>query len=85
MSLKLNKLPNREIAKITFTANAELKSVLQDYAEVYRQTYGGKETVADLIPFILDSFISTDHGFKRARRELINLRSSLPINQKNET
>jgi len=46
MSLKLNKLQNRETAKITFTANAELKSALQDYAEIYRQTYGGKETVA---------------------------------------
>jgi len=85
MSLKLNKLPNREIAKIAFTANAELKSALQDYAEIYRHTYGGKETVADLIPFILVSFISTDHGFKRARKGLTNLRPSSPINQESET
>ena len=85
MSLKLNKLPNRETAKITFTANAELKLAFQDYAEIYRQTHGGKETVADLIPFILDSFISADHGFKRARRELANLCSSSPTNQERET
>lgn len=84
MSLKLNKLPNRETAKVTFTANAELKSTLQDYAEIYRQTYGGKETVSDLIPFILESFISNDHGFKRARRELTNPRSSSSINQERE-
>jgi len=85
MNLKLNKLPNREATKINFTANAELKSALQDYAEIYRQTYGGKETVADLIPFILDSFISTDHGFKRARKGLTSLRPSSPTNQKRET
>ncbi|MBL4600950.1 MAG: DUF2274 domain-containing protein [Rhizobiaceae bacterium] len=85
VSLKLNKLPNRETAKITFTANAELKSALQDYAEIYRQTYGGKESVVDLIPFILDSFISTDHGFKRARKGLTNLRPSSSINQERET
>ncbi len=84
MNLKLNKLPNRETAKITFTVNAELKSALQDYAEIYRQTYNGKETVADLIPFILESFISADHGFKRARRELTNLRPSSPNNQESE-
>lgn len=83
MSLKLNKLPNRETAKISFTASAELKSALQDYTEIYRQTYGGKETVADLIPFILDSFISTDHGFKRARKQLGNGRQlSLPPQEK---
>lgn len=85
MSLKLNKLPNRETAKITFTANAELKTTLQDYAEIYRQTYGGKETVADLIPFILESFINTDHGFKRARKGLTNLRPPLSTNQERET
>jgi len=85
MSLKLNRLPNRETAKITFTASAELKSTLQDYAEIYRQTYDGRETVSDLIPFILDSFISADHGFKRARRELTNLRPPSSTNQERET
>ena len=85
MTLKLSKLPDRETAKITFTANAELKSALQDYAEIYRRTYNGKENVADLIPFILESFISTDHGFKRARRELTNPRPSSSTNQEGET
>jgi len=61
-----------------------LKSTLQDYAAIYRQTYGGKENVSDLIPFILESFINTDHGFKRARKELANVRPSSPSNQESE-
>ena len=70
MTLKLDRLPDREAVKITFTADADLKSALNDYAEIYRRTYGNKESVADLIPFMLDAFMNADPGFKRARREL---------------
>lgn len=70
MTLKLDKLPDREAVKITFTADAALKSALNDYAEIYRRTYGNKESIADLIPFMLDAFMNADPGFKRARREL---------------
>lgn len=86
MTLKLNKLPDRETTKITFTANAELKSALQDYAEIYRQTYNGKESISDLIPFMLESFIGNDHGFKRARKQLEEARPlSSSTTQEKET
>ena len=70
MTLKLDRLPDREAAKITFTAHPELKAALADYAEIYRRTYGRKESVAELIPFMLEAFINADPGFRRARREL---------------
>jgi len=76
MTLKLDKLPDRESVKITFTASADLKSALNDYAETYRRAYGQKESVADLIPFMLEAFMNADPGFKRARRELENARPS---------
>mgnify|MGYP003668177738 FL=1 len=76
MTLKLDKLPDREAVKITFTASAELKAALNDYAEIYRRAYGQKEGVADLIPFMLDAFINADPGFKRARKELEDARPS---------
>lgn len=76
MTLKLGRLPDREAVKITFTADADLKSALNDYAEVYQRTYGSKESVADLIPFMLDAFMSADPGFKRARRELAATQSA---------
>ena len=49
MTLKLDRLPAREAARITFTASPELKSALADYAEIYRRTYGAKENVAELM------------------------------------
>ena len=70
MTLRLGQLPDRESAKITFTADADLKAALNDYAEIYRQTYGQNEGVAELIPYMLDAFMNADPGFKRARREL---------------
>jgi hypothetical protein len=79
MTLKLDKLPDRESTKISFTADAELKAALNDYAEIYRRSYGQKESVIDLIPFMLEAFMNADHSFKRARRELGEARaSSLP-------
>lgn len=70
MSLKLDRLPDRNPARITITVSPDLKSALDAYAEIYRQTYGQKESVAELIPFMLDAFIAADPGFKRARKAL---------------
>ena len=78
MTLKLGPLPDRESAKITFTADADLKAALNDYAEIYRQAYGKDEGVAELIPFMLDAFMNADPGFKRARKQLETARASSP-------
>lgn len=78
MNLKLDKLPDREAVKVTFTASAELKAALHDYAEIYRRAYGQKEGVAELIPFMLEAFMNADPGFKRARKELQDARPSSP-------
>lgn len=83
--IKLEKLPDRETAKISFTASADLKSLLSDYAEIYRRTYGNKEGVPELIPFILEAFINADPGFKRARRELNDAPQTQPSTQTTET
>lgn len=85
MTLKLDKLPDREAVKITFTADAELKVALNDYAEIYRQAYGQKESVSDLIPFMLASFMETDAGFRRARKQLAERQSHSVVNQSQET
>lgn len=70
MNLKLDRLPDRTPGKITVTLTPDLKAVLDDYAELYRRAYGQKESVADIIPFMLDSFIAADAGFRRARKAL---------------
>lgn len=62
---KLAKLPDRKTTKITFMASANLNELLTDYADAYEAKYGQEETVADLIPHILETFIKADRGFKR--------------------
>jgi hypothetical protein len=68
--LKLGQLPDRIPAKITMTVSPELKKALDDYAKIYASTYGQNETVSELIPYMLDTFLSGDAKFREARRSL---------------
>ena len=68
--LKLGKLPDRTPVRMTITVNPDLGEALRDYAAIYRKEYGQAETVADLIPFMLDAFLQSDKGFAKARKEL---------------
>lgn len=63
--LKLGRLPDRKTTKITFTASADLNELLTEYAAAYERQYGQNETIADLIPHMLEAFIRADRGFKR--------------------
>lgn len=67
--LKLGKLPDRVPVKISFTAMPDLNSSLQNYAELYRETYGEEESVATLIPYMLQGFLDADRGFKAWREK----------------
>ena len=67
--LKLEKLPDRNTVKITFTASAQLNGLLVNYAGLYEQTYGKQETIAGLLPYILEAFIASDAGFRKANKE----------------
>jgi len=66
--LKLARLPDRKPAKITITVKPELKHALQAYADAYREAYGEEETVVDLIPYMIEAFLSADRGFAKARK-----------------
>jgi hypothetical protein len=66
--LKLSKLPDRKPVKINITVSPQLNKALQTYAELYRQTYGEAESVAALIPYMLESFLAADRGFAKAQR-----------------
>lgn len=70
MSLRIGQLPDRTPVKITLSIDPELHASLQDYATIYENTYGKKEKVEDLAPFMLDGFLSADSAFKRARKAL---------------
>lgn len=68
--LKLGQLPDRVPVKITVMISPDLKKLLDDYAAVYASTYGQKEPVSDLIPYMLESFLSADSKFREARKSL---------------
>jgi hypothetical protein len=65
MELKLAKLPDRTPVKITVSVSPELNKALQNYATAYKTTYGEEESVADLIPFILEDYLKSDRTFAK--------------------
>ena len=70
MTLRLDKLPDRTPVRLNLSVDPDLASALSDYAEIYRQTYGHEEKPETLIPAMIESFLASDAGFKRARRAL---------------
>jgi len=68
--LKLTQLPDRIPVKLTITLNPDLKKALDDYSALYAQTYGTREAVAELVPFMLECFLKADAGFRKGRKEL---------------
>jgi hypothetical protein len=66
--LKLPKLPDRSLVKLTVSLSLDLDQALKDYAEAYEAAYGQRETVADLIPFMLVGFLESDRAFARSRK-----------------
>jgi hypothetical protein len=66
--LKLAKLPDRTPVKITFMASPDLNQALHAYAKLYRDLYGQAESVSDLIPYMLETFLRSDPAFAKARR-----------------
>ncbi len=66
--LKLAKLPDRTPVRIIITVNPDLNRDLAAYAGAYRQAYGREESVAELIPFMLEAFLAADRDFAKARK-----------------
>lgn len=69
MALKLSKLPKRTPIKINIVLNPETHEAMVDYARIYEETYGSKESLEELIPFMIAGFLDNDHAFKKARKQ----------------
>lgn len=80
--LKLQPLPDRIPVKLTITLSPDLKKALNDYARLYARTYGAEETVAELVPFIVESFLKGDVVFRKARKDLGAEPRTLPLPDK---
>lgn len=66
--LKLGKLPDRTPIKLTISVAPDLHRTLTDYAAVYRETYGEKADIAELVPAMLEGFLAGDREFAKAQR-----------------
>ncbi|KKC25866.1 DUF2274 domain-containing protein [Sphingomonas sp. SRS2] len=66
--LKLAKLPDRTPVKIGITVTPDLAHALADYAALYNRAYADKAELADLIPAMLESFLTSDRAFAKARK-----------------
>lgn len=69
-ALKLAQLPDRVPVKLTITVQPDLKKALDDYALLYARNYGAEESVAELIPYMLEAFLKADSAFRTGRKEL---------------
>lgn len=66
--MKLAKLPDRTPVRMNVVLTPGLAQRLREYASFYAETYGNKEEVAELIPFMLEAFLDGDADFRRSRR-----------------
>jgi hypothetical protein len=76
MKLKIGPLPNPEKVKILVQISIELKEILDQYAQLHSQLSGRQVDAATLIPYMLQSFIDRDRGFRSMRRS-----SQVPTDQ----
>ncbi|UWU66119.1 DUF2274 domain-containing protein [Bradyrhizobium sp. NC92] len=68
--MKLAKLPDRTRVKTTIVLAPSLAQRLREYAVFYAETYGNKEEVAELIPFMLEAFLEGDVAFKKVKKKV---------------
>ncbi|API59649.1 transposase [Tardibacter chloracetimidivorans] len=66
--IKLPRLPDRTPVKLTILLSPQLHADLGRYSEAYEAAYGKQEGIAELIPFMLASFLESDPAFRRARK-----------------
>lgn len=66
--LKLPRLPDRTPVKLTIVIGSELHEALKAYADRYAEAYGTVEPVVELIPYMLEAFLSSDRKAVRGHR-----------------
>lgn len=70
-TLRISKLPDLTPVKMTISVDPETHQMLEDYAQIYSESYGEKVKPAALVPSMIAGFLATDNGFKRARKALV--------------
>ena len=69
-TLRIGPLPDRTPVKLSLSIDPSLRSDLEDYAAVYAEAFGDRPGIEALVPVMLEAFLASDTGFRRARRAL---------------
>jgi len=77
MPIKPPKLPDSVHVKLTL--NPELHQALQEYVEIYRETYGQSECepVTEILPYIIQHYLDSD--IRRATRKKYSAEEKIRI------
>lgn len=67
-ALKIGPLPDRTPVKLSLLIDPALRAELDAYADCYAEAYGDKPGVDILVPVMLEAFLASDAGFRKARR-----------------
>ena len=70
VNLKIGPLPDRTPQKLTLLIEPSLAAELEDYARVHSQLHGEDAGVAVLAPLMLEAFLASDAGFRKARKAM---------------
>ena len=68
MTIKLRRLPSTGIVKISISVSEALKGQIDRYAQLHSQTWGTQVNASALIPYIVETFLSTDLAFRKSER-----------------
>lgn len=67
-NLKIGPLPDRTPQKLTVLLDPSLASDLENYARIHSEIHGIHASVSALIPLMLETFLTSDSGFRKAKK-----------------
>lgn len=73
--LKIGPIPDRTPQKLTVQIDPSLVADLEDYSRVHTQLHGEEVSIAVLVPHMLEAFLASDTGFRKARKALNAVRN----------
>ena len=76
MSLKIGPVADRAPVKLHVALAPDIHDALADYARLHAQEFGRDIKLPDLAALMIERFLKTDAGFRRARKNLTNSSNS---------
>ncbi|KJS38950.1 MAG: protein involved in integration/excision of ICE Tn4371 family [Hyphomonas sp. BRH_c22] len=68
VSLKIGPLPDRTPQKLAVLVDPLLAADLEDYARIHSEIHGVEVSASALVPLMLETFLASDTGFRKARK-----------------